>query len=67
VGDGQGFTGTTYETVRQTYATYADLLEGNVTFFDVLTGQDPERGDVPGWVLITLVKPTSSHPPPGSS
>jgi hypothetical protein len=23
--------------------------------FGRLTGQDPERGDVPGWVLITLM------------
>lgn len=39
VGEGQGFTGTTYETVRQTYATYADLLAGNATYFDVLAGE----------------------------
>jgi hypothetical protein len=38
-GEGQGFTGTTYETVRQTYATYADLLAGNATYFDVLAGE----------------------------
>ncbi len=38
VGEGQGFTGTTYETVRQTYATYADLLAGNATYFDVIEG-----------------------------
>lgn len=38
VGEGQGFTGTTYETVRQTYATYADVLAGAATYFDVLEG-----------------------------
>ena len=38
VGEGQGFTGTTYETVRQTFATYADVLAGNATYFDVLQG-----------------------------
>lgn len=38
VGEGQGFTGTTYETVRQTYGTYQDLYDANATFFDVLEG-----------------------------
>lgn len=38
VGEGQGFTGTTYETVRQTYATYQDLLDNNATYFDVQQG-----------------------------
>lgn len=38
VGEGQGFTGTTYETVRQTFATYADVLAGAATYFDVLEG-----------------------------
>ncbi|MFE6228903.1 hypothetical protein [Cellulosimicrobium sp. NPDC057862] len=37
-GEGQGYTGTTYETVRQTYATYADVLAGNATYFDVQQG-----------------------------
>lgn len=38
VGEGQGFTGTTYETTRQTFATYADVLAGAATYFDVLEG-----------------------------
>jgi len=38
VGEGQGFTGTTYETVRQTYPTYGALRDANATFFDVLEG-----------------------------
>lgn len=37
-GEGQGFTGTTYETVRQSYATYGDVLAGAATYFDVLEG-----------------------------
>ncbi|MBE9924424.1 hypothetical protein G8C93_00770 [Cellulosimicrobium cellulans] len=39
VGEGQGFTGTTYETVRQTYATYQDVVDGNATYFDVYAGE----------------------------
>jgi hypothetical protein len=38
-GAGQGFTGTTYETVRQTYATYQDVVDGNATYFDVYAGE----------------------------
>ncbi|WP_454728982.1 hypothetical protein [Cellulosimicrobium protaetiae] len=38
VGEGQGFTGTTYETVRQTFATYADMAASNATYFDVQQG-----------------------------
>lgn len=38
VGEGQGFTGTTYETVRQTFATYQDLKDANATHFDVQQG-----------------------------
>jgi len=38
VGEGQGFTGTTYETTRQTFATYADVLAGAATYFDVPEG-----------------------------
>ncbi|MDQ8040671.1 hypothetical protein RDI86_02290 [Cellulosimicrobium sp. XJ-DQ-B-000] len=38
VGAGQSFTGTTYETARQTFATYADMLAGAATYFDVLEG-----------------------------
>lgn len=38
VGEGQGFTGTTYETTRQTFATYQNLKDANETYFDVQQG-----------------------------
>ncbi|WP_454044409.1 hypothetical protein [Cellulosimicrobium sp. Marseille-Q8652] len=38
VGEGQGFTGATYETARQRHPTYRALRDANATYFDVQQG-----------------------------
>ena len=34
---------------------YAYLIAAVAAFADRVRGEDPERGDVPGWVMITVM------------